>query len=164
IKGARFDPRAIVKLVRPGFAEYEPVNYRVEDATTIRATFDLTAAPHGLYDVEVINPDGARAFAPYRYMVEDALPADVRIGLGGAGHGGRYRWPAAGPRLRPQPRRPGAGRGGVRRERLPRRHAGCGPRPRGVHLPYPGVGDAADPRRVRGPAAAGGGPAAGGHP
>src|SRR5205085_10210228 len=27
ITGARFDPHAIVKLARPGFAEYEPVNY-----------------------------------------------------------------------------------------------------------------------------------------
>src|SRR5262249_50794918 len=40
-------------------------------------------ARHGLYDVEVINPNGDTAFAPYRYLVEPALPPDVRIGLGG---------------------------------------------------------------------------------
>ena len=28
------------------------------NATKILATFDLTGAPHGLYDVEGINPDG----------------------------------------------------------------------------------------------------------
>ncbi len=58
ITGAQFDPQAIVKLVRPGYAEYEPVSYKVEDQTRIVAVFDLTDAPHGLYDVEVINPNG----------------------------------------------------------------------------------------------------------
>src|SRR5262249_42060123 len=42
IEGAQFAPNAIVKLSRPGIAEYEPVNYRVLDATKIIATFDLT--------------------------------------------------------------------------------------------------------------------------
>ena len=83
IKGAQFDPQAIVKLVRPTFAEYEPVSYKVVDATTITAIFDLTDAPHGLYDVEVINPDGEKAYAPYRYMVETALPPNIEIGLSG---------------------------------------------------------------------------------
>ena len=83
ILGAQFDPQAIVKLVRPGFAEYEPVSYQVVDKTKIIAIFDLTGAPHGLYDVEVINPDGAVALAPYRYLVEQALPPDVNIALGG---------------------------------------------------------------------------------
>src|SRR5262249_10344425 len=58
ILGAQFDTHAIVKLVRPGFAEYEPVSYRVMDRTRIVAVFDLRSAPHGLYDVEVINPSG----------------------------------------------------------------------------------------------------------
>ena len=49
--GAQFDPQAIVKLVRPGFAEYEPVSYQVVNSTEIVAIFDLTDAPHGLYDV-----------------------------------------------------------------------------------------------------------------
>ena len=95
IEGAQFDPQAIVKLVRPGFAEDEPVSYQVVNATTIVAAFDLTGAPHGLYDVEVINPDGATAFLPYRYLVEQTLPASVAIGLGGprvitAGGTGQY--------------------------------------------------------------------------
>ena len=64
ILGAQFDPQAIVKLVRPGFAEYEPVSYQVVNSTRIIAIFDLTDAPHGLYDVEVINPDGADGIRP----------------------------------------------------------------------------------------------------
>ena len=53
-------PEAIVKLVRPGFAEFEPARYAVVDSTRIVAIFDLRDAPHGLYDVKVINPDGQR--------------------------------------------------------------------------------------------------------
>jgi hypothetical protein len=95
ILGAQFDPQAIVKLERPGFAEFEPASYQVVDRTRIIAVFDLTGAPHGLYDVEVINPDGEVALAPYRYLVEQALPPDVSIALGGprvvwAGQGGLY--------------------------------------------------------------------------
>src|SRR5262249_19841154 len=83
IVGAQFDPSAIVKLVRPGFAEYKPVSYQVVDSTKIIATFDLSGAPHGLYDVTVINPDGAEADAPYRYLIEQALEPDVVVGIGG---------------------------------------------------------------------------------
>ncbi|MFM6406127.1 MAG: CARDB domain-containing protein, partial [Microcystis sp.] len=83
IKGAQFNPKAIVKLVRPGFAEYEPVRYEVLDSTEIRAIFDLTSAFHGLYDVKVINPDGQQAIVPYRYLVERAIEPDIDIGLGG---------------------------------------------------------------------------------
>ncbi|HEX4609016.1 MAG TPA: putative Ig domain-containing protein, partial [Urbifossiella sp.] len=95
ILGAQFDPQAVVKLVRPGIAEYEPVSYAVQDKTRIQATFDLTGAPHGLYDVEVINPDGRVALAPYRYLIEQALPPDVSVALGGprvvwAGQSGLY--------------------------------------------------------------------------
>ena len=84
ITGAQFDPNAIVKLVRPGFAEFEPVSYQVVNSTEIIAIFDLTDAPHGLYDVSVVNPDGAEVDAPYRYLVEPALPPQVTIGLGGS--------------------------------------------------------------------------------
>src|SRR5207248_823768 len=44
ILGAQFDPHAIVKLVRPGIAEFEPVRYQVMDATRIIAIFDLISA------------------------------------------------------------------------------------------------------------------------
>ena len=47
IKGAQFRPGAIVKLSRPGIAEYEPVALKVVDAATIIATFDFSDAPHG---------------------------------------------------------------------------------------------------------------------
>ncbi|NLS91835.1 MAG: hypothetical protein GXX96_06600, partial [Planctomycetaceae bacterium] len=83
IQGARFHPDAIVKLVRPGFAEYEPVVYDVVSGTEIIAAFDLTGAPHGLYDLKVINPGGAAAIVPYRFQVERALEPDVTIGIGG---------------------------------------------------------------------------------
>src|SRR5262249_27223021 len=38
---------------------------------------------HGLYDVEVINPGGETAIVPYRYLIETALDAGIRVGLGG---------------------------------------------------------------------------------
>ncbi|MGB6300739.1 MAG: putative Ig domain-containing protein, partial [Rivularia sp. (in: cyanobacteria)] len=83
IYGAQFNDKAVVKLVRPGIAEYIPVNYKVVNNTHIQAIFDLTNAPHGLYDVKVINADGEEAVLPYRYLVERAIEQDVRIGLGG---------------------------------------------------------------------------------
>ncbi|MCW9030677.1 MAG: hypothetical protein OQK58_04255 [Gammaproteobacteria bacterium] len=69
IEGAKFDPQALVKLIRPGIAEYEPSSYEVLDSAHIRAIFDLTDAPHGLYDVKVINPDGSSTTEAYRYLV-----------------------------------------------------------------------------------------------
>jgi subtilase family serine protease len=83
IYGARFDEDAVVKFIRPGIAEYAPVNYEVIDGTHIIAIFDFTDAPHGLYDVKVINPDGEAAIAPYRYLVERSIEQDVTVGLGG---------------------------------------------------------------------------------
>ncbi|HOK77368.1 MAG TPA: putative Ig domain-containing protein, partial [Verrucomicrobiota bacterium] len=85
VRGARFDPNAIIKLVRPQFGEFEPVNYKVVDATKIVAWFDLRGAPHGLYDVTVINPGGQSVTVPYRYLVETALPLDLTVGMGGKG-------------------------------------------------------------------------------
>src|SRR6185369_12146791 len=83
IAGAKFDPSATVKLIRPQFAEFAPVSYSVLDATKILATFDLRNAPHGLYDVQVTNPNGAIAVLPYRFLVETAKPLDVTVGMGG---------------------------------------------------------------------------------
>ncbi|MBN8490904.1 MAG: LEPR-XLL domain-containing protein, partial [Burkholderiales bacterium] len=83
IRGAQFQPGAIVKLVRPGIAEYEPLVWEVVDSTQIIATFDFTGAPHGLYDLKVINPDGSEAIVPYRFLIERAVEPEVTIGLGG---------------------------------------------------------------------------------
>ena len=83
VEGARFDEDAIVKLIRPGFAEFVPVVYEVVDSTKILATFDFTDAPHGLYDVTVINPGDEAAVVPYRFLVEQAIEPDVTIGVGG---------------------------------------------------------------------------------
>ncbi|MAE65735.1 MAG: hypothetical protein CMJ18_15810, partial [Phycisphaeraceae bacterium] len=83
ILGAQFKPGAIVKLVRPGIHEVEPVRFEIVDSTKIIAIFDLTDAPRGLYDVAVTNPDGETATIPYRYLVERALEPDVTVALGG---------------------------------------------------------------------------------
>jgi len=83
IAGAKFDPAATVKLIRPQFAEHVPVNYLRTSATEIVAVFDLRDAVHGLYDVQVTNPNGQVSRVPYRYLVEDALPLDLAVGLGG---------------------------------------------------------------------------------
>ncbi|MDH4349648.1 MAG: hypothetical protein OEW56_00680, partial [Gemmatimonadota bacterium] len=83
IRGAQFHPDAIVKLVRPGIAEYEPLDWKVVDSSTIIAAFDFTDAPHGLYDLKVINPTGDEAIVPYRFLVERAIEPEVTIGIGG---------------------------------------------------------------------------------
>ncbi|MEF8723661.1 MAG: CARDB domain-containing protein [Candidatus Accumulibacter delftensis] len=95
VRGAKFADNAILKLVRPGVAEYEPVKWEVIDSTWIRATFDFRDAPLGLYDLKVINPDGQQAVVAYRFLIERALETDVTIGLGGprvlaAGETGTY--------------------------------------------------------------------------
>ena len=95
ILGAQFNPNAIVKLIRPGFAEFAPVSYQVVNSTKIIATFDLRNAPHGLYDVTVTNPNGDQAHLPYRYLIEQAIAPDIVIGMGGtrvmnAGDTGNY--------------------------------------------------------------------------
>ena len=59
------------------------MNDQVVDGTEIIAEFDLRGASHGLYDVAVINPDGAEAIVPYRYLVEQSIAQDVTVGLGG---------------------------------------------------------------------------------
>src|SRR5436190_24056844 len=46
-------------------------------------TLDFTGAPHGLYDLEVINPGGETAVVPYRFLIERAVEPDVTIGVGG---------------------------------------------------------------------------------
>ena len=95
ISGARFHEDAIVKLVRPGFAEIVPVNRNYVSASEIIVTFDFEDAPHGLYDVQVINPSGEVAVVPYRFQVERTIEPEVTIGIGGpryifAGDPGTY--------------------------------------------------------------------------
>jgi len=84
IYGSHFKAGALVKLSRPGVFEVEPDRWQVLDATHIRAIFDLRDAPHGLYDVSVINPDGQAVTEATRYLVERGIEADVTIGIGGS--------------------------------------------------------------------------------
>ena len=83
IDGAKFDADAIVKLIRPGLNELEPVAIKVVNSTQILATFDLTNAVHGLYDLKVLNPTGEEAISPYRFLVQQRIEPDVTIGVGG---------------------------------------------------------------------------------
>ncbi len=83
VTGAQFSPQATVKLIRPDFGEDVPVNYAVVNATKIVAVFDLTGSPDGLYDLQVTNPDGTSQVIPYRVLLQDPLPLDADIGLGG---------------------------------------------------------------------------------
>ncbi len=84
IEGAQFHETATVQLLRPGSsAAFAPVSYEVIDATKIIAQFDFTDAPHGLYDLKVINPNGDEAVVPYRFLVQRAIEPEVTIGVGG---------------------------------------------------------------------------------
>ncbi|MEO1527560.1 MAG: CARDB domain-containing protein, partial [Planctomycetota bacterium] len=83
ISGARFHEDAIVKLVRPGFAELLPVNRNYVSASELIVTFDFEDAPHGLYDVQVINPGGEVAVVPYRFQIERTIEPEVTVGIGG---------------------------------------------------------------------------------
>ncbi len=84
IYGAAFGAGAQVVLSRPGVFQLQPKSWQVLDATHIRATFDLSNVPHGLYDVEVINPDGTSVTAPDQYLVTQAIQPDVAVGIGGS--------------------------------------------------------------------------------
>ena len=64
--GSALELRRAPQLVRPGVQEFEPVNYEVIDSTHIKAIFDLRDAPHGLYDVKVINPNWSASDATAR--------------------------------------------------------------------------------------------------
>ena len=95
ISGARFHEDAVVRLSRPGFAAFGPVRQTYVDATTMVVAFDFENAPRGLYDLEVINPDGESARMAYRFQIERTIEPEVTIGLGGpryvfAGDAGTY--------------------------------------------------------------------------
>ncbi|MEL6110144.1 MAG: CARDB domain-containing protein, partial [Planctomycetota bacterium] len=83
ISGARFHEDAVVRLVRPGFAELLPVNRNYVSASELIVTFDFEDAPHGLYDVQVINPGGEVAVVPYRFQIERTIEPEVTVGIGG---------------------------------------------------------------------------------
>ena len=73
-----------IRLIRPGAgADILPVDWEIVDATKIIATFDLTGAPYGLYDLSVTNADGETAIVAYRFLIEPMIEPDVMIGIGG---------------------------------------------------------------------------------
>ena len=96
IRGARFKPGALVKLVRPGIDEIEPVRYQVHRRhADHRHLRPAPARPRALRRRGDQPRRRAGAIVPYRYLVERALPIDVTIGLGGprvlpAGQTGLY--------------------------------------------------------------------------
>ncbi|SHJ60399.1 Sugar lactone lactonase YvrE [Palleronia salina] len=81
IRGAQFAEGATVRLSRPGFAAHEPAAWRVVDSGRILASFDLTGAERGLYDVSVTNPDGSTAILPYRVMIDPPRAAQIEVAL-----------------------------------------------------------------------------------
>ncbi len=83
IFGAEFPDQAAVRLVRPTLAEFAPVSVRRVNATKIIAVFDLRNAPYGLYDVQVLHPDGRVAVDPYRFQIESADSLQANVGVGG---------------------------------------------------------------------------------
>ena len=83
IRGAEFPEQAAVRLVRPELAEFAPVSISRVDATELIAVFDLRDAHHGLYDVQVLHPDGRIAVEPYRFQIESADSLQSNIGVGG---------------------------------------------------------------------------------
>ncbi|HHX88190.1 MAG TPA: LEPR-XLL domain-containing protein, partial [Paracoccus sp.] len=83
VEGASFTPDTVLRLTRPGVASILPVATQVMDGARIVAVFDLAGADLGLYDVEAIHPDGARAVLPYRFLVERAIENAVGLALGG---------------------------------------------------------------------------------
>ncbi|MGB2202392.1 MAG: CARDB domain-containing protein, partial [Pseudooceanicola atlanticus] len=83
VEGASFAPGAVLRLTRPGVASVLPINQEILDGSRIVAVFDLAGAERGLYDVEVINPDGETAVKPYRVLVERAIENQVGLALGG---------------------------------------------------------------------------------
>ncbi|OYP38028.1 CARDB domain-containing protein [Rhodopirellula sp. MGV] len=83
VDGAEFPEQAAIRLVRPSLAEFAPVSVNRVDATKMIAVFDLRGAPQGLYDVEVLHPDGRVAIDPYRFQVESADVLASNVGVGG---------------------------------------------------------------------------------
>ena len=83
IRGTQFDPDATLKLIRPQFGEVEAERYEVIDSTHIRAVFDLTGQPRGLYDVSVTNPDGESAVLPYRFLIQRRIEGEIIVGIDG---------------------------------------------------------------------------------
>ncbi len=95
IRGSKFAQNASLTLERPGYGAFAPVSMKVVDATTIRAIFDFTDAPHGLYDVKISQPGDEAEVIPYRFLIQDSIEPDVTVGIGGprivmAGDTGRY--------------------------------------------------------------------------
>ena len=64
IEGAEFDADARIKLVRPGFGEFDPVVFRVVDKTKIVATFDFSDAPKGPLRLEGDQSESGTGYRP----------------------------------------------------------------------------------------------------
>ncbi len=80
IKGAKFQNGATVKLVQ-GATELTAAKMIFVDAATVKARFQFTNAPHGLYDVVLTNPNNQSTTAAQSVTIESAtrLLADINV-------------------------------------------------------------------------------------
>lgn len=79
LKGAKFADGATVKLVR-GATVLNSVKEIFVDATTFKARFLLTNAPHGTYDVVLTNPNSQSTVAIQAVTIETATEPTIEMG------------------------------------------------------------------------------------
>lgn len=80
--GARFQDGATVQLVGNG-TTLTAAKAMVLDAATVKARFFLTNAPHGVYDLVLINPTGMRATLQQSVTIEGATAMSVSVAVNG---------------------------------------------------------------------------------
>lgn len=78
LKGAKFADGATVKLVR-GATVINSVKEIFIDATTFKARFMLTNAPHGAYDVVLTNPNNQSTVAIQAVTIETATEPTIEM-------------------------------------------------------------------------------------
>ncbi len=88
--GARFTPETVVHLIGAGGEVHEAIEVYFQGATTLDATFELTGASAGAYDLFVDNNAGATVLLEDTFQAEDGggpilqpvltLPSVTRIG------------------------------------------------------------------------------------
>ena len=90
LRGGQLRADMLYTLVAGNGTEYAATTVRWEDSTSVYATFNLTGAPAGLYDVRVSNPAGGSKTLPDALRIsagtgpilvtEITVPSAVRVG------------------------------------------------------------------------------------